>query len=267
MEQMENKPDYNPTGKSFLAWVGGKSQLSQQIIELMPKHHCYCEVFGGAAWVLFKKTQSPVEVFNDINGELVNLYRVVKHHLDEFIRQFNFVLLSRDEFERFKELPAECLTDIQRAVRYYYLVRLSYGSKAVDHSFASAASRALSIDLSRIEDSLRNAHNRLLHVTVENQHYSKILQRFDTDKTLFYLDPPYYGYENYYGNGIFSRDDFVLLRDQLKKIKGKFILSVNNVPEIKEIFKDFTVIETSARWNLSLSARPDNPNELIIKNF
>ncbi|PTQ91284.1 DNA adenine methylase [Agitococcus lubricus] len=267
MEQTENKPDYNPQGKSFLAWVGGKSQLSKQIIELMPKHHCYCEVFGGAAWVLFKKTQSPVEVFNDINGELVNLYRVLKHHLDEFIRQFDYVLLSRDEFARFKKQSPECLTDIQRAVRYYYLVRLSYGTKAVDHSFASAASRALSIDLSRFKDSLSEANKRLSHVTVENQHYSKIIQRFDTDKTLFYLDPPYYGYENYYGNGIFSRDDFALLRDQLKAIKGKFILSVNNAIEIKELFSDFTIIETSARWSLGLSTKPDNPNELIIKNF
>lgn len=267
MTQIE-KPDYNATGKSFLSWVGGKNQLSKQIIALMPPHDCYCEVFGGAAWVLFKKTPSKVEIFNDLNGELVNLYRVIKYHLEEFIKQFKYMLLSREEFERFKKLPADTITDIQRAVRYYYLVRLGYGSKATDHVFALGATRPPCINLLRLEENLSDAHLRLANVAVENQHFSKMLERFDHEKTLFYLDPPYYGCENYYGKGMFAREDFELLKNQLSNIKGKFILSVNNVPEIKETFKDFSIIETSARWSLGLKAHDKNvSNEVIIKNF
>ena len=67
--------------KSPLAWLGGKSRLADRIIDVMPDHQTYCEVFAGAAWVLFKKPESKVEIINDINSDLTNLYRCVKHHL------------------------------------------------------------------------------------------------------------------------------------------------------------------------------------------
>ena len=68
--------------KSPLAWVGGKSKLTSTIIPLIPKHSCYVEVFAGAAWVLFRKDSSKVEVINDINGDLITLYRVIQNHLE-----------------------------------------------------------------------------------------------------------------------------------------------------------------------------------------
>ncbi|PTQ90283.1 DNA adenine methylase [Agitococcus lubricus] len=258
-------PQYNSSGKAFLAWVGGKSKLAREIISLMPAHNCYCEVFGGAGWVMFKKTPSNVEIINDINKELTNLYRVIKHHFDEFIRQFEYLLICRDEYERLKLIPPETLTDIQRAVRYYYLVRLSYGGKAVEHNFTVAATRLPPINLSSIKEELEQAHRRLQRVTIENQHYAKIIERFDLPDTLFYLDPPYFDCENYYGKGIFNKKDFELLRDQLRSIKGKFILSLNNVPEIRDIFSEFHLVETSVRW--SLGKEYNAANEVIIMNF
>ena len=105
--------------KGFLSWIGGKSRLSDRIIPLIDDHTCYCEVFAGGAWLLFKKPQSQSEVINDINIELVTLYRVVQIHLDEFIRYFRWILVSRDEFDRFKNENPDTLTDIQRAVRFY----------------------------------------------------------------------------------------------------------------------------------------------------
>ena len=258
-------PDYNASGKAFLAWVGGKSKLARQIIGLMPAHSCYCEVFGGAGWVMFKKTSSNVEVINDVNSELVNLYRVIKFHFEEFIKQFKFLLIARDEYDRLKLAKPDTLTDIQRAARYYYLVRLSYGGKAVEHNFTTGPTRMPPINLLRIEEELSQAHLRLSRVIIENQHYSKIIERFDLPDTLFYLDPPYFNCEDYYGKGLFNKKDFELLRDQLKAIKGKFILSLNNVPEIREIFKDFHIIETSVRW--SLGKDYNEANEVIILNF
>src|SRR5574343_6932 len=107
--------------KAMLAgWVVGKYQLSKKIIPLIPQHKCYIEPFCGAAWILFKKPQSEVEVINDINSDVVNLYRIVKYHLEEFIRYFKWILVAREEFERFSKENPETLTDIQKAVRFYY---------------------------------------------------------------------------------------------------------------------------------------------------
>lgn len=115
--------------KSFLSYLGGKSLLANKIIPLIPEHACYCEVFAGAAWMLFKKEPSEVEIINDINTDLITLYRVVKNHLDEFVRYLRWLLVSRDEFARFKAENPATLTDIQRAVRFYYLLRNGYACK------------------------------------------------------------------------------------------------------------------------------------------
>jgi len=117
------------TMKSFLSYLGGKSLLANKIITRIPDHTCYCEVFAGAAWLLFRKEESKVEIINDINTDLVTLYRVVKNHLEEFIRYLKWILVARDEFDRFRKENPETLTDIQKAVRFYYLLKAGYGSR------------------------------------------------------------------------------------------------------------------------------------------
>ena len=106
----------NINARSPLAgWMGGKSRLSKRIVSMLPEHTCYCEPFAGAAWVLFRKPESKVEVINDINREIVTFYRVIQHHLEEFVRYFKWVLVARDEFERLKKVSPDTLTDIKRA--------------------------------------------------------------------------------------------------------------------------------------------------------
>lgn len=99
----------------IVPWIGGKRRLAKHILPLFPAHTCYVEPFCGAAALYFLKTPSKTEVINDINGELVNLYRVVKHHLEEFIRQFKWALVSRQIYKWLQDTPEETLTDIQRA--------------------------------------------------------------------------------------------------------------------------------------------------------
>lgn len=125
--------------KSMLGWVGGKSQLTSTILPLIPEHKHYVEVFAGAAWLLFRKPPSHSEIINDINGDLVCLYRVIQNHLDEFVRYFRWALISREEFERLKTVPPETLTDIQRSARFYFLVRNAFGAKITHPSFGIAA--------------------------------------------------------------------------------------------------------------------------------
>ena len=253
--------------KSFLSYLGGKSLLAKEIVPRIPEHHCYCEVFAGAAWILFKKEESEVEIINDINTDLVTLYRVVKNHLDEFVRYFRWVLVSREEFERFKSQNPETLTDIQRAVRFYYLLRTGYGSRLVKPSLSISTSRKSNLNLLRIEESLSAAHLRLSRVYIENKPYHKLIERFDKPHTFFYIDPPYFNCENYYGDGIFSRDDFQKLRDILKGIQGKFMMSINDVPEIRELFKDFNIEEVSTNYVLAGADKQKKVQELLIMNY
>ncbi|NTU42267.1 MAG: DNA adenine methylase [Nitrospirales bacterium] len=251
--------------KSFLSYLGGKSLLANRIIRKIPEHSCYCEVFAGAAWLLFKKEESEIEVLNDINTDIVTLYRVVRCHLDEFIRYFRWLLVSRDEFERFKKEAPESLTDIQRAVRFYYLMKTCYGAKMDLPTFSASPTRPPRLNLLRIEEELSQAHLRLSRVFIENRPYANIIERFDRPETFFYVDPPYYGCENDYGKGIFSREDFQVLAGMLKAIKGRFIMSINDHPEIRNLYKDFRIEETPTSYSVSGGSK--KVMELLIMNF
>lgn len=252
--------------KSFLAWVGGKSQLTDRIIPLMPPHQCYVEVFAGAAWMLFRKEESKVEIINDINSDLVTLYRVVKNHLEEFIRTLKWLVVARDEFDRFMMMEPATLTDIQRSARFFYIMKTGYGARLKNPSFGIAASAPSRFVLSRIEEELSTAHLRLNRVYIENKPFQTVIDRFDKPETLFYVDPPYWGCENYYGNGVFSREDFGVLRDRLAGIKGKFIMSINDVPEIREMFRDFTIQRVQTKYSMGKEG-VKSVTELLIMNY
>jgi len=250
------------TDRSFLSWLGGKSLLADKIIPLIPEHRCYVEVFAGAAWLLFKKSESKVEIINDINLDLVTLYRVVKHHLDEFVRYFRWALVARDEFERLKKEEASALTDIQRAARFFYLTRVSYGS--MGKRFAPSTTQPAKLNLLRLEEQLSAAHLRLARVYIENKPYAELIDRYDRPHTFFYVDPPYFGCEDYYGGGIFERDDFTRLAEQLSRIRGRFILSINDTKEVRAIFRGFRVREVTTTYTVRGAKRV---RELLVTNY
>lgn len=254
------------TQKSPLAWLGGKSRLADQIIERMPAHQTYCEVFAGAAWVLFKKPESRVEIINDINSELTNLYRCVKHHLAELVLQFRWMLVARDEFDRFLATPAETLTDIQRAARFFYLAKASFGAKVHKPTFGIAATAQPRLNLLRIEEELSDAHLRLARVFIENRPYDQVIERFDKPATLFYVDPPYWGCEGDYGRDLFSREDFARLAAILGGLRGKFILSLNDTPGVRETFAAFRIEAVKTRYSVS-AAGNQAVGEVLVTNF
>lgn len=115
--------------RSPFKWAGGKLRLRKKIIEMLPDHECYVEVFGGAAWVLLGKQPSKVEILNDIDGEIINFFEVVKYKPQELIDSFEWELASREKFERLRDMPIEGLTDVQRAHRFYYLIMAGWGGE------------------------------------------------------------------------------------------------------------------------------------------
>jgi len=253
--------------KSFLSYLGGKSLLAGKIIKRIPEHTCYCEVFAGAAWLLFKKEESQVEILNDINTDLVTLYRVIKHHLEEFIRYLKWILVARDEFDRFRLEAPETLTDIQRSVRFYYLLKNGYSSRIINPTFSISTLRRSNFNLMRIEEDLSAAHLRLCRVYVENLPYERIIEKFDKPHTFFYLDPPYQGCEDYYGKGIFEWADFERLRDILNGIKGRFIMSINDTGEIRSLYKKFKIETVDTTYLVMGKGKKQKVSELLISNF
>ncbi|XAI95661.1 methyl-directed repair DNA adenine methylase [Microcystis phage Mae-JY22] len=223
--------------RPLIPWIGGKRRLFDRIVPLFPAHTCYVEAFAGAAGILFEKDPVTSEVLNDVNGDLINLYRVVKHHVDEFVRQFRWALASRQLFEWLQITPPETLTDIQRAARFYYLQRMAFGGRATSRSFGTSTTSKPGLNLLRLEQDLSDAHMRLSQVVIEHLDWRVCMQRYDREHTLFYLDPPYWGTEGY---GVaFGLEQYDQLAEAMRLLKGKAVMSVNDVPEMRAAFKGF----------------------------
>ncbi len=246
-------------------WIGGKSQLCKTIIAKIPTHICYVEPFAGAAWVYWGKNESKVEVLNDINKELITLYRVIQNHLEEFIRYFKWTLVSRDEYKRLKEVNPETLTDIQRAARFYYLQRNAFGGKVGCQNFGYATTTSPKINLLRLEEELSMAHIRLAKTYIECLPYDNIIKRYDRPHSFFYIDPPYWNCENDYGKGLFDKSDFQKLADILNSLQGRFILSLNDTKEIRTIFENFKFEEAIVTYSCGKSNI--KAKEVLITNF
>jgi DNA adenine methylase len=258
--------DLGLKAQPIIPWVGGKRRLAGEILQWFPEHTCYVEPFAGAAALLFNKVPSKVEVLNDVNTELVNLYRVVRHHLEEFVRQFKWALTSRKLFEWTQATPAETLTDIQRAARFFYLQKLAFGAKLEGQTFGVATTATQALNLLRIEEDLSGAHLRLSRVVVEQLDWTACIERYDRPHTLFYCDPPYWGTEGY---GVsFGLEQYGRMAALMRSVKGKVIVSVNDIPEMRAAFDGFTMKRLAIRYTVGGSGRGRGERgELLIRNW
>ena len=216
--------------------------------------------------IFLRRTKIPKsEVINDINGELVNLYRIVQRYPEELCRSIKFRLTARQEFERLSKIPPETLTDIERAARFLYLQSVAFGGKVTGQSFGVSIDRPARFNFVKMQERIRAVAERLASVTIERLDFEKFITRYDTKDTLFYLDPPYWGNETDYGKDIFCRADFEWLRDCLRGIKGRFILSLNDTSQVRELFKDFSVETAPVTYSISKTGCC-NRLEVIISN-
>lgn len=247
---------------SFISWIGGKNYLKKHIVSRFPeKFGRYIEVFGGAAWVLFAKDRhAELEVYNDYNSDLVNLFRCVKYHCPELQRELSWVLNSRELFEDFKnQFNGRGLTDIQRAARFFMLLKTSYGSNGRSYG-------CIKKDINVMTEYLTSIQKRLSTVVIENKDFEDVIQVYDKPDALLYLDPPYYGTERYYQIQ-FSTEDHIRLNRVLQSVKGKWILSYNDCEYIRELYKDFVVEEVSRQHNLASRYDGGDYKELLIRNY
>lgn len=250
----------------MVRWVGGKRRQAPQILPMFPEHSCYVEPFCGAAALFFLKQPAKVEVLNDINGDLVTLYRVVQHHLEEFVRHFKWALASREIYRWLLDTPVETLTDIQRAARFFYLQQLGFGGKVQGQTFGTATTSKPGLNLLRLEEQLSAVHLRLHQVFVERLAWSACIEKYDRPHSLFYMDPPYWATEGY---GVdFGLEQYSLMAEQMGAMKGRSIVSVNDIPEMRQAFKGHSIKRVTISYSVGASGRGREPKgELIISNF
>jgi len=235
--------------KPIAPYVRGKRNLAgrlARLIEATP-HRLYAEAFVGLGGVFLRRQTRPeAEVINDWSRDVTTLFRVLQRHYVAFLDLLKFQLTTRAEFERLSATDPETLTDLERAARFLYLQRTAFGGKVVGRNFAMAHNpgRAARFDVTRLAPMLEDLHTRLAGVTIERLPFETFIARYGGPDALIYCDPPYWGSENYYGAALFTRTDFAGLRDALAAMKGRWILSINDVPEIRDLFAGVGKMDT-----------------------
>lgn len=246
-------------------YIGGKRALSGRLVAMIDAvdHTTYAEPFVGMGGVFFRRTRRPKkEVINDISTDVVNLFRLLQRHYQQLLDVLKWQVCSRAEFERLVAIPPDRLTDLERAARFIFLQRAGFGGKVWKTSFGVTRTNPARFDLTKLVPLLEDVHERLCGVDIERLPFERLIATYDTPGTLLYLDPPYWGCETDYGPGIFSRADFEHLRSLLEGIKGRFILSINDHPEVRRIFAQFSMQEVSLNYRISGAVTP--ARELVI---
>lgn len=243
-----------PRARPVAPYVGGKKQLARLIAERIAQipHGLYGEVFVGMAGVFFKRQVAPkVEVINDLNRDVATFFRVLQNHYQALMDMLKWQLTSRDEFERLNAQDPERLTDLQRAARFLYVQRNGFGGKVAGRTFGLATTVPARFDVTKIGPVLAAAHERLAGVWIECLPWEDFLDRWDRPQALFYLDPPYRGSEHIYGRDLFDAADYERLAARLKRLRGRFIMTVNDAPELREAFAAFPIEPADVRYMVS----------------
>lgn len=251
----------------IFAWPGGKRRLAKKLLPLIENriHSCYVEEFAGGASMFFMRKPVKNEVLNDINGEVGNLYRVVKHHLEEFLRQFRWVISSREMFQQAKDTPPHVLTDIQRAARFLYLQKLSFGGKVSGQTFGISPSSPPRFNILRLEEDMCQANLRLANTWLETLPWQKCLKSWDREYTLHFMDPPYWQLEGY---GVpFELTEYEQLAESMRTMAGSAILTINDHPDMRRIFKGFPLETFTIDYTMGGAGKGKDRKELIYRNW
>lgn len=249
-----------------ICWMGGKSRLRVEIIKRLPEHRCYVEVFGGAGWVLFGKEPSHTEVYNDIDGDLANFFRVVKNAHRAFVQAFDWILVSRRLFHDFLATKPEDMDEIQRAVRFYYIIKTSFGGKWRSPSFGYSKTGSASLNIEGLYETFSAIHNRLRRVYIEEGTFQEVIGRYDGPNTVFFCDPPYFEAARYLHH--MEADDYTALEKALAGIKGRFLLTINDHEAMRGLFRNYRIEEVEVPYSIARDVKSRGRyGELIVTNY
>jgi len=249
-------------------WVGGKSKLAKDIVDLIPHDHkTYIEVFGGALSVFYAKEKSRLEVINDINSDLINLHRSIRNNPQTLSFYLHQLLISREIFDDIKHKRLKPKNNIEAAAFYLYQLTQSFGSKG-DNFAMSAKSGRKPKDLYK---SYTKWSNRLKGVTIENKSFQVLIPLYDKKDAFFYVDPPYVSTESYYKNtGGFGVKEHEELATLLSNLKGKFLLSYNDCELVRKLYSKFnikTTKEIEYTLGKNVHGKSKSVKEVIITNY
>lgn len=252
-------------------YLGGKRNLASRICARLREipHRTYVEPFVGMGGIFLRRDRRPpVEVVNDLSGDVANLFRLLQRHYVPFMDMLRWQVTSRAEFARLLKQEATSLTDLERAARFLYLQRLSFGGKVRGRNFGVDKRSPARFDVTKLAPALADIHERLAGVVIEQLNYADAIDRYDSGETLFYVDSPYVGCETDYGDG-FAPDDFRRLADQLAHVQGRFLLSINDTPLSRDVFGRFRIEEVPTTWTIATKSagRGKAVTELLISNL
>ncbi|MEI6418581.1 MAG: DNA adenine methylase [Sphingomonadales bacterium] len=249
-------------------YIGGKRNLANRLVKQInaTPHSLYAEVMVGMGGVFLRRTHRPSsEVINDISADVATLFRILQRHHQSFMEELKWRLTSRSEFERLMATAPDTLTDLERAARFLYLQRTSFGGKVEGRNFGVVYAGRARFDLTKLGPILQDVHERLASVIIERLPWQTFIDRYDRAGTLFYLDPPYHGCETDYGTGIFDTEDFAAIADRLGRLRGgRFIMSINDHPDIRRLFGRFCIEEVPTTYTLSGGHLAQRVTELVI---
>lgn len=255
-------------GRKLVPYAGGKSLLVPRLLKMVPEHECYVEVFGGGAALLASKRPSKSEILNDIDRRLTTLYRVAKYHPEALELEFRMTLRSRANFEDFREQAG--LTDVQRAARFAFLLLNTFGNRVSLDSFQYATTGRTGAWPAKILAHVQHIYDVLetRKVTIETLDFEELIDRYDRAHTFFYLDPPYYLPSVPYAFALTEADHERLAR-RLAKVRGSWLLSYNDVPEVRRLYEGFRTQKVVFRYGISGKAgRPcTQGKEVLIRNY
>jgi DNA adenine methylase len=246
-------------------YVGGKRALAKHLIPLIADtpHALYCEPFLGMGGVFFRRqNRPPVEAVNDRSKDVATFFRVVQRHHQALLDMLRFQIASRADYERLLKVEPDTLTDLERSARFLFLQKMSFGGKVDGRTFGISTSSPAKFHLGKLTPLIEAAHERLSGVYIDCLRWQDFIARWDRPFALFFIDPPYWGVEDYYGKDQFGREEFEELSESLRALKGRFILTLNDVPEVRRIFS-WASIE-AVRLTYTTAGRPTEGREVII---
>lgn len=257
---------------TLFPYFGGKFYLVNKLVSIFPQHKMYVEPFCGSAVILLNKKPSFVEVINDKDDDIVNLFNVVKYKPEEFYEQFRYTFTARTTFYALKKADPSQMSDVQRAFRFIYIQKHVVNSIQKRSAFKTGRHTKQGLSYKNIKTLIDLTYERIKDVRIENLDYKEVFRCYDAPRNFFYLDPPYQentgtGRKCEYKHN-FSLDDFRDLKRCCEDMKGKFLMSINDTPFIRKLFKDFNISTIAHTWGTKSRVGSNNSvEELLVSNY